>query len=138
MDQQTLTSILTEPFEYIWDSISVTPGLHTFDFIVTDKVGNTSTQTLNLEVVPPVRVESNLVANQNVTGKLTIPIEVIASRGVAKVEFLVDGVKTAEDIDAPYKFEWDTSKIRPGYHDLRFIATDLEQYTGEQQLRVNV
>ena len=73
---------------------------------MTDSAGNTSTHTLNLNVVPPVRVSSNLAADQNVTGKLTIPIEVIAARGVAKVEFFTDGVKTAEDIEAPYEFEW--------------------------------
>ncbi|MGV7975469.1 MAG: VWA domain-containing protein [Anaerolineaceae bacterium] len=138
MDQQELTSILAEPFEYVWDSISVTPGIHTFDFIVTDSVGNTTTESLNLNVVPPVRITSNLVPDQNVTGKLMLPIEVIAARGISKVEFYLDGNKVAEDIEAPYEFEWDTTSIRPGYHDIRFLATDLEQYTGEQQLRVNV
>ncbi len=114
MDQQELTSILAEPFEYVWDSISVTPGIHTFDFIVTDSVGNTTTESLNLNVVPPVRVTSNLVPDQNVTGKLMLPIEVIAARGISKVEFYLDGNKVAEDIEAPYEFEWDATSIRPG------------------------
>jgi len=138
MDQLELTSVLAEPFEYVWDSMSVTPGRHSFDFIVTDSVGNSTTKTLNLNIVPPVRVTSNLVENQNLTGKLSIPIEVLAARGVSKVEIFIDGQKTAEDIEAPFEFEWDTTTSRPGYHDIRFLATDLEQYTGEQQVRVNV
>ncbi|MEL7645562.1 MAG: VWA domain-containing protein [Anaerolineaceae bacterium] len=138
VDQKELTSILAEPFEYVWDSSSVTPGVHRFDFIVTDSIGNFTTQTLNLNVVPPVRVTTSLVSEQNVTGKLTVPVGVEASRGVAKVEFFIDGKKTAEDIEAPFEFVWDTTASRPGYHDIRFLATDLEQNTGEQQLKVNV
>jgi len=138
IDQLPLTKILTAPFEYVWDSELVETGLHDFDFTVTDAVGNTTTYSLTLNVVPPVTVSSNLVLDQTVSGKVTIPLDIKAARGIANVEFYVDQIKIAEDNEFPYEFEWNTTRHNPGYHDIRFVATDLEQNVGESQLRVNV
>lgn len=138
VDQLPLATILSAPFEYVWDSELVETGLHEIDFTVTDVVGNTATQSIKLNVVPPVTVSSNLVADQTLGGKVTIPLEIKAARGIASVEFYVDQIKIAEDIEFPYEFEWNTTAHNPGYHDIRFVATDLEQNVGESQLRVNV
>ena len=138
VDNKLVTSMLSAPFEYLWNSSLVDIGIHSFDFAVIDQVGNTATHSLNLNVVPPVSVSSNLTADQVLSGKFTIPLEVKASRGIANVEFFVDGKKVAEDKELPYEIEWDTKSVVPGYHALRFVATDLEQNVGESQLRVNV
>lgn len=138
VDQLQLTKILAAPFEYVWDSELVETGLHDFDFTVTDVVGNTASQSITLNVVPPVTVSSNLIADQTLAGKVPIPLNIKAARGIGNVEFYVDQVKIAEDSEFPYEFEWNTTKYSPGYHDIRFVATDLEQNVGESQLRVNV
>lgn len=138
VDQLPLTKILAAPYEYVWDSELVETGLHYFDFTVIDAVGNTATQSITLNVVPPVAVTTNLVADQTLAGKVTIPLEIKAARGIGNVEFYVDQVKIAEDTEFPYEFEWNTAAHAPGYHDIRFVATDLEQNVGESQLRINV
>ena len=138
VDQLPLTKILAAPFEFVWDSELVETGLHDIEFTVTDAVGNTVTKSITLSVVPPVTVSSDLVADQSLVGKVLIPLNVKAARGIANVEFFVDQIKVAEDAEFPYEFEWDTSAHNPGYHDIRFVATDLEQNVGESQLRVNV
>ena len=138
VDQLPLTKILAAPFEYVWDSKLVETGLHDFDFTITDAVGNTASQSITLNVVPPVTVSSNLIADQTLAGKVTIPLDIKAALGIGNVEFYVDQVKIAEDTEFPYEFEWNTTKYSPGYHDIQFIATDLEQNVGESQLRVNV
>lgn len=138
VDNKLVTSMLSAPFEYVWDSSLVDTGLHSFDFTVTDRVGNTTTYLLKLNVVPPVTVSSNLTPDQVLSGKVSIPLEVKSAFGITNVEFFVDGVKVAEDQESPYEIEWDTKSVSPGYHNIRFTATDLEQNVGENQLRVNV
>lgn len=138
VDDQPVTSILAAPFEYIWDSAIVQTGVHNLAFIITDSVGNTINQGLKLNVVPPVSITSNLTADQVISGTVKIPLEVTAARAIEKVEFFVDGVKISEDLDGPYEIEWDTKSTAPGYHDLRFVGTDIEQNIGEIQQRVNV
>jgi hypothetical protein len=138
VDDQPVTSILAAPFEYIWDSGIVQTGVHNLAFIITDSVGNTINQGLKLNVVPPVSITSNLTADQVISGTVKIPLEVTAARAIEKVEFFVDGVKISEDLDGPYEIEWDTKSTAPGYHDLRFVGTDIEQNIGEIQQRVNV
>lgn len=138
VDDKLVTSVLSAPFECLWDSSLVEPGAHNFVINVTDEVGNNATKSLNLSVVPAVTITSNLAADQVLSGTITIPLEVKAARGIARVEFFVDNVKIAEDKESPYEIEWDTRSVIPGYHDLRFVATDLEQNIGENQLRVNV
>ena len=138
VDDQPVTSILAAPFEYIWDSAIVQTGVHNLAFIITDSVGNTINQGLKLNVVPPVSITSNLTADQVISGTVKIPLELTAARAIEKVEFFVDGVKISEDLDGPYEIEWDTKSTAPGYHDLRFVGTDIEQNIGEIQQRVNV
>ena len=138
VDGKLVTSVLSAPFEYVWDSSLVDTGAHSFVFNVTDEVGNAATKSMNLNVVPAVTITSDLTADQVLSGTITIPLEVKAARGIAKVEFFVDDVKIAEDKEFPYEIEWDTRSVVPGYHDVRFVAMDLEQNVGESQLRVNV
>jgi VWFA-related protein len=138
IDSLPITKIYSTPFEFVWDSSVVETGSHVVDFTVTDTAGNVTTKSIQLNVVPAVSVSSNLVADQPVVGKFSIPLEVKAARGIAKVEFFVDQLKVAEDTELPYEFDWDTRSIRPGYHEVRFVATDLENNIGESQLRVNV
>jgi len=138
IDQLPVTSILAAPFEYLWDSKVVETGLHNFDFIISDSVGNTVTHSIKLNVVPPVTVSVNLVSDQSLSGKVAIPVEIKAPRGIANVEFFVDQNIVADDAEFPYEFEWNTVSISPGYHEIRFVATDLEGNIGESKTRVNV
>ena len=138
VDHEPLTTVQSAPFEYLWDSTLLEVGEHVLSLSVLDSAGNQKTQDLNLVIVPPVIVSSNLTENQPISGKIKINVDVKAARGIVNVILKVDDVDLAEDLQSPYEFEWDTLKTQPGYHDVRIVATDLEQNVGESLTRVNV
>jgi tetratricopeptide (TPR) repeat protein len=47
-------------------------------------------------------------------------------RGIAKVEFMVDGQLAGSDTSTPYTFDWDTIALDDGEHTLSVVACDLE------------
>ena len=138
IDDQPLTTILTPPYEYLWDSIAVTPGEHKFEFIATDTAGNSGTLNVTLNVVPPISVSTGISPDQVVNGVFSIAAITKAPAGVAKVEFFVDGTLIDEDANPPYAIDWDTTKLSPGYHQLLVKAYDVNGYSGEEQVQVNV
>jgi len=138
IDGGLMTSVLAAPFEYVWDSTSVSTGEHQFDFTVTDKAGNIGSSSLTLLVRSPVIVTTNLIDDQLVSGVVNIVSQVDSPAGIARVEFLIDDQPLGEVVTSPYEMAWDTSKISPGYHTVIARATDVNGNTSETQVRVNV
>lgn len=56
--------------------------------------------------------------------KVSVAAAAADNVGVAKVEFLVNGVLTATDTSAPYSFNWNLRKVSTGAHSLTAKATD--------------
>jgi len=56
LDGQSLTNVSASPFEYLWDSTSVQPGLHKFVLNAQDSVGNTGSMEINLSIQPPITI----------------------------------------------------------------------------------
>lgn len=138
IDNQPLTSILASPYEYLWDSSAISLGEHVFNFIATDTAGNSGSLEISLFIIPPVSVTTGILPDQVVGEIFPISAEIEAPAGIAKVEFIVDGNQIAEVLNPPYEIEWDTTKISPGFHELLVRAADLNGFSGEEQVRVNV
>ncbi|MDM8007626.1 MAG: DUF362 domain-containing protein [Phycisphaerae bacterium] len=67
----------------------------------------------------------NLIEGQEVWG--TVPISVSGESdnvGVIKAELIVDGNYLATDTSAPYAFDWDTSTVSPGSHNVKVTVYD--------------
>ena len=137
LDGSLLQSVLAEPFEYAWDSTTVSPGKHQFTFIVTDKAGNTAQASIELSIQPPVSV--NVItptAGQELGGTSKVIAEVDSLAGVAKVEYIVDG-KVLQTLTAPpYEAKINWNSFSKGPHLLQVKATDVNGFSGDHDVMV--
>jgi len=56
LDGKQLGEVTAEPFNYTWDALSATPGLHELTVTAEDHVGNRAATTAQMAVVPPAQV----------------------------------------------------------------------------------
>jgi hypothetical protein len=59
-------------------------------------------------------------------------------RGIAKVEFLVDGTLAATVVEEPFSFRWNPDSVSPGQHFITVQATDYAGNTAQDRMRVNL
>ncbi|MBL8984901.1 MAG: hypothetical protein JNJ80_01430 [Gemmatimonadetes bacterium] len=86
----------------------------------------------------PVVGISSPKADSTVSGTVAFSAQVLDGYGVAKVEFLVDGVVVGEDLTAPYSYSWNTRAESNGPHGLRAQATDPSGNVGFASISVTV
>ncbi len=129
IDGVVKTSLTASPYNYSWNTTGLALGPHTIAARASDPYGNsatsaTSTVTLTDQTAPTVSIS---VPTGTLSG--TVNISATASdntggTGVAKVDFLVDGVVKATDTTSPYTFSWDTKTVLDGPHTIAAKATD--------------
>lgn len=137
LDGSLLQTMISEPFEYAWDSTVVNHGLHEFIFIVTDKAGNTEQAVINLDVQPPIAVGIlNPFDGQELSGSNKVISEVKALSGVAKVEYSVDGNILQTLTSPPYEVNINWSDYSKGYHVLQVKATDVNGFSDVGKVNV--
>lgn len=139
LDGEILQSVLSEPFEYAWNSTTVKPGLHKFTFIVTDKAGNTAHANIDLKIRPPITVNIVVpVKDQEVGGSTKVIAEVSSLAGVGKVEYLVDGTELQTLTASPYEVAINWSNYSKGPHWLEVKATDVNGFSDTSKIMVQV
>jgi RHS repeat-associated protein len=125
----------TAPFEITWDSASVDNGTHQVTVEATDDAGNvTTTNAAPVPIIvdntaPPTGAISAPANNATVDGQVTVSATATDDVGVARVEFLVDGIRVgAPATTAPYSTTWNTldplAGIFNGEHQLSAVITD--------------
>ena len=137
LDGTLLQSVLAKPFEYAWDSTTVSPGIHQFTFSVIDIAGNTAQSSMNLSIQPPITVNVvSPVEGQELGGKSNVSVEVDSIVGVAKVEYIVDSKVLQTLTTSPYeaKINWNT--FSKGPHVLKVKATDVNGFTDEHEVLI--
>lgn len=87
------------------------------DLVVKGSVGNKNTDNPFVAITSPV---NNTLKDAG--SNVTVEAAASDSDGIAKVEFIVDGVAIAEDKAAPYSFDW--NNVADGTHFLVVRATD--------------
>jgi formylglycine-generating enzyme required for sulfatase activity len=77
------------------------------------------------DITPPTVRFSEPLDGQSVSGE-QIPLEVVGTddRGIAQIEFFVDGVSLSTDSSAPFEASWSTAGLLPGSYTLTAVATD--------------
>jgi RHS repeat-associated protein len=125
----------TAPFELSWNSASVLNGTHQVTAEATDDAGNvtnTNAHPVSITVdntAPPTGSMSAPANNATVSGPVTVSATASDDVGVARVEFLVDGVRVgAPDTSALYSITWNTQDplagIFDGPHQVSAVVTD--------------
>ena len=118
----------SSPYSWDWVTTSVSDGSHTLSAKAYDAAGNTKTDSLEVTVD---NTKPNISITEPTNGFIvsgTIVIGASASdttSGVAKVEFLVDGVLKSTDTSSPYSYSWDTTTTADGSHTLTAKAYDV-------------
>ena len=139
LDGQPLTSKSVAPFEYLWDTTSVSAGEHTIVVSATDASGNTGQTSITLAVQPPIAVQlTNPLDGDTVSGKITVSAAVFALAQVDRVEFSVDDKPYKTVTSAPYEFEWDPTGAGAGTHRFSVTAVDINGYTADAAVSFTV
>ncbi len=112
-------------------------GTHTISFLLTDNAGNVYDSkddpnvgiiTFSVDSEPPAVVLSEPEDGEYVNQSVTVEGTASDNIGLAKIEYLIDGSKTAEEplsgTDASFSKELDTTGLPDGTHTVSVIVTD--------------
>ena len=90
-----------------------------FDSYVLDRCAQAS------DAAPPVVSITQPTAGTNVSGATLVRTQATDDVRVEKVDLWVDGALSAIDIQSPYEFSWDTTKVPDGSHTIEARAYDI-------------
>jgi hypothetical protein len=121
----------TSPFSVNWSTTTVSNGSHTLTAVARDTSGNTTTSAAvvvtvqNSDTTPPTVSMTAPAGGATVSGTVTLSATASDNIGVVGVQFRLDGVDVgAEDTNAPYNRNWDTTTVANGSHTLTAVARD--------------
>lgn len=77
-------------------------------------------------------------SGQTVSGSITVKANASATKGVAKVEFFIDGALMASDTSSPYQTTYDASSLSAGSHTVTVRATDTTGATGNDSATIKI
>ncbi|HZH18497.1 MAG TPA: Ig-like domain-containing protein [Archangium sp.] len=115
------------PYDYLWDSRSVTNGGHVLSVRAKDLHGNVATSpgvSVVLDNVAPTVTFTSPADGAAVAGVVSLQAHASDNEGVTRVDFLVDGALLASDTTAPYGVDWDSGQWLNGNHRLVASAWD--------------
>lgn len=121
------------PYAWQWSSAPV--GLYSLTAVGIDQGGNAFTSApVSLAVVPNTPPTVALTAPTNNStfispSSLTLLASAFDDNGIAKVEFLADGIRLGETTFSPYSFIWSNPPVGP--HVLTAVATDFYGITNQ-------
>jgi hypothetical protein len=126
----SLDSGAFEPCSSPKEYTSLADGDHTFDVRAIDVAGNTDPSpaqrswTVDTQS-PQVRLTAPEQEGTLVRGEVLLKAEASDDLEVYAVQFLIDGTLVDTDLGAPpYEFEWDSTLVADGEHELQVRATD--------------
>ena len=96
------------------------------------------TVTVTVDTQPPTVSVSGVTDGAIVSGALTATAAATDDRGIARVEFSLDGSLLLADNTPPYSLAWDTSRSADGAHTLQVQAVDVAGNVASVSLRLTV
>ena len=115
------------PFTFSWNTQTAASGNHTLSARATDPAGNqadSAAVSVTLDNAGPAVALTSPASGATVGSVVTLQASASDDAGVARVEFLVDGVLVASDTTAPYSVAWDSGSWTNGSHTLSARAYD--------------
>jgi hypothetical protein len=133
LDGAPLNTELYAPYACSWDTTTAVDGRHVLKAVAVDQAGNAASASVDVVVAngvvnaaPTVKVTSPASGSTFAKG-VTVAATASDDKGVAWVEFSIDGVVKAKDTTAPYSYAWSPSrKVRIGTHTFKATAYDAE------------
>jgi hypothetical protein len=116
---------MTAPYAASWDTTSATDGAHSVSAVAFDTAGLSTAAPVSVNVdntAPAVTITQP--ATGTVAGTVSIKATATDSSPMNSVVFLVDGVKVAKDVTAPFATSWDSTTVADGTHAITARATD--------------
>ncbi|WP_229075909.1 Ig-like domain-containing protein [Actinoplanes sp. DH11] len=98
---------------WAWTVTPKAQGNHTIEWVVTDKLGNTTIArrvVVNDTVAPALKLTKAPANNAKLTKSTTLTAAASDRNGIAKVQFLVNGKVVATDAKAAYQFTLNPKK----------------------------
>jgi hypothetical protein len=138
-DGQVLATLNVGPWEGELDTSAVASGEHELSAVVHDKVGLTSTASVDIRLdrAPTVSFVGP-GAGATLAGATTVEVSADDDLGVQSIELYVDDQLVDERAGQRFaEFRWEPP-YRRGEHTLRAVATDNGGQTAEASLRVMV
>ena len=139
-----MLSDTTAPYAATWNALGRHPGAHTITATAYDAAGNNSVSTVTVTVpapdpTPPVTTLTSPGDGAMVSGSVGIAATAVDDgSGVAKVEFLVDGVLIGSDTSSPYGQTWSARDAALGAHEIQAKAYDRAGNTAVSRRSVTV
>ncbi|OJT24354.1 hypothetical protein BO221_14385 [Archangium sp. Cb G35] len=115
------------PFTFSWNTQTAASGSHTLAARATDPYGNyadSAAVSVTIDNAGPAVALTSPASGATVGSVVTLQASATDDAGVARVEFLVDGVFLASDTTAPYSVAWNSGSWANGSHTLSARAYD--------------
>lgn len=152
INNQLVVSDTTSPYSYYWNTAIWTDGNYAIKVVATDTVGHISTITNNItKAAPPPDTSGPTLGSVTFTGTAVLDGSTLSKSGtliatmsdpsgVAKVEFLLDGVIFGTDTNGAdgYSAIFDIYSTTDGSHTLTVRSTDSVGNKTESSLVVTV
>lgn len=128
--------VTTPPFQHVWTNPA--PGLHVITARARDNgfaTAVSSPASIRVATLPPVVSLTSPAAGASFLSGSSVTLAATATdpdTPVARVEFLIDGVRVAEDTLAPYATNW---VAQPGYRLVSAVATDTSGVSATSAVR---
>ncbi|WPB82344.1 Ig-like domain-containing protein [Archangium violaceum] len=122
-----LGSDTSAPFTFSWNTQTVASGGHTLSARATDPYGNqadSAAVSVTIDNAGPAVALTSPASGATVGSVVTLQASATDDAGVARVEFLVDGVFLASDTTVPYSVAWNSGSWANGSHTLSARAYD--------------
>ncbi|HLF06778.1 MAG TPA: Ig-like domain-containing protein, partial [Thermoplasmata archaeon] len=133
------------PYRWTWDTTTVPDGNHQISALAYDAAGNSKTHSITVTVsnqgqdkTPPTVSITSPSNGATVNGQVTIAADATDNKGVASVEFFVDGASVGKDASSPFSAAWDTTQASQGSHTLKATAADTSANTADSTVSVIV
>jgi len=121
-----------DPYALNWDTDpAYANGSYTVWVVATNNEGAKTKEKVSVIVANGDDPPSNSITNPSDQDKIMDTVSIQAStsddKGIAKVEFYINGTKVGEDTDntdSTYEYSWDTKTVDDGEKELKVIAYD--------------
>jgi N-acetyl-anhydromuramyl-L-alanine amidase AmpD len=141
LDGRQIDHDTSPPYVFKWDTRRAKDGRHVLTLAARARDGRIVRSRMPIVVANGSLQPAKVVGNSLVDGQTVSGVQhwlVSTSGNVAKVELSVDGVVGATLTKAPYAWDWDTSGLAPGPHELTVRATGVDGGVSEETLTVSV
>lgn len=131
IDGVVRTTLTSAPYNYSWNTSSLSLGAHSIQAVARDPYGNTgNSQVVNVQVVDKTAPAISLTSPANgatVVGPVSISATASddsGGTGMSRVEFYVNDGLVGTDTTSPYSFSWNSTSVVDGSYSIYAKAYD--------------